>query len=84
MMFSFNYLHLLLVARGGSALEGEGWVEFMQNQTSLFLSVASSLIPSLLPCSDISLHWCPEAMLVQRCLNWVAPTSAGPADMVAD
>lgn len=56
MMFSFNYLCLLLVARGGSALEGEGWVEFMQNQNSLFLAGASSLIPSLPTHTGISLH----------------------------
>lgn len=60
-MFSFNYMCLLLVARAGSVPEGEGWVEFMQNQNSLFLAGSSSL-PSLL--TEVSLPWCPEATLV--------------------
>jgi len=46
-MFFFNYLYLLLVAREGSALEGEGWAEFMQKQNSLFS--ADALDDSLAP-----------------------------------
>lgn len=46
MMFSFNYLCLLLVARGGSVPEGEGWVEFLQNHNSLFWLVLQVSLPS--------------------------------------
>lgn len=63
MIFSFNYMCLLLVARAGSVPEGEGWVEFMQNQNSLFCLVLLVSLP---------FSWrflCPSAQKPHLCSN---------------